>query len=233
MGVASGLLDQFSSLFGRAHHALYLDCRDAGARPASAGRSRPGDRGLRLEDSRRLADGMYNRRRAECETVVDLFPGPRSGAAIASSSLRDVSLDELTSTGTSSIRSAASGLATSSTENERVREGANALRAGDLVGFGRLMSASHASSRDDFENSSPALDALVEAAEAPPRIPRRQALGAGWAGCTVNLVRAGQADAFAEAVRTGLRPQAESTPDVHICHAADGRSDGSRMRALP
>ena len=91
-----------------------------------------------------------------------------------------------------------------------VPTGPTPSRRGDLAAFGRLMSASHASSRDDFANSSPALDALIESAEGVARLPRRQALGRGWAGCTVNLVAADQADAFAASVAAALRP-----PDRH------------------
>ena len=86
------------------------------------------------------------------------------------------------------------------------------------------MSASHASSRDDFENSSPALDALFEAAEESPGFLGGKLSGAGWAGCTVNLVRTEEADAFAESVRTGYDRRTGLVPDVHICHAADGAS---------
>ena len=109
------------------------------------------------------------------------------------------------------------------TENDRVRRGAEALKAGDVAAFGRLMSASHASSRDDFANSSPALDALIEAAEESPGFLGGKLSGAGWAGCTVNLVAADQAEAFAEAVRTGYAG-GPGSPDIHVCHAADGAS---------
>ena len=107
-------------------------------------------------------------------------------------------------------------------ENERVRQGVEALKAGDVAAFGRLMSASHASSRDDFENSSPALDALIEAAEAAPGFLGGKLSGAGWAGCTVNLVRADRAGDFAEAVRTRYARETGITPDIHVCRAADG-----------
>ena len=107
-------------------------------------------------------------------------------------------------------------------ENERVRQGVEALKRGDMVAFGRLMSASHASSRDDFENSSPALDSLIEAAESAPGFLGGKLSGAGWAGCTVNLVRADLADDFAEAVRARLFAQDRIVPEIHVCRAADG-----------
>ena len=101
-------------------------------------------------------------------------------------------------------------------------QGAQALRAGDLLEFGRLMTYSHASSRDDFDNSSPALDALIESAEDAPGFLGGKLSGAGWAGCTVNLVASDRADDFAEAVKAGYSRRTGTAPDVHICHAADG-----------
>jgi galactokinase len=220
VGVASGLLDQFSSVFGRAHHALYLDCQTLEHARLPLGDPGPAIIVCDSKTSRRLADGMYNRRRAECETVVAYFQDRRGSSAV--SSLRDVSLEELNEhwdhldpVGRKRARHVL-------TENERVRRGAEALRSGELVEFGRLISASHASSRDDFENSSEALNSLVEAAAVAPGFLGAKLSGAGWAGCTVNLVQAQHADAFAEAVRTGYARTRGITPDVHICHAADG-----------
>jgi galactokinase len=108
------------------------------------------------------------------------------------------------------------------TENDRVREGAAALHRGDVEALGRLMSESHASSRDDFENSSPALDALIASAQHAPGFLGGKLSGAGWAGCTVNLVRAEEAEAFAASVRAAYERQTGTAPDIHICHAADG-----------
>ena len=107
-------------------------------------------------------------------------------------------------------------------KNDRVRRGAEALRLGDVTSLGRLMSASHESSRDDFENSSPALDALIEAAEAAPAYLGGKLCGAGWAGCTVNLVVAEHADAFAAAVLDGFARRTGTAAEVYVCHAADG-----------
>ena len=222
VGVASGLLDQFSALFGKADHAFVLDCRSLDHESLPLGEPAPAIVVCDSKTSRRLADGMYNRRRAECERVVAYFQKRRPDGSIRQ--LRDVTIDEL--------RDAWSALDPVGrlrarhvlTENDRVIRGANALRSGDLIGFGSLMSASHASSRDDFENSSPALDALFEAAEESPGFLGGKLSGAGWAGCTVNLVQSEDAEAFAESLRTGYDRRTGLVPDVHICHAADGAS---------
>ena len=222
VGVASGLLDQFSALFGREGHAFALDCRTLEYQLMPLGDPAPAIVVCDSRTSRRLADGMYNRRRAECERVVAHFARRRGEANVRQ--LRDLTLDDLQSEW--SVLDPVGRLRARHvlTENGRVIRGIQALGAGDLVGFGALMSASHASSRDDFENSSPALDALFEAAEESPGFLGGKLSGAGWAGCTVNLVRSEDAPAFAESVRTGYDRRTGLIPEVHVCHAAAGAS---------
>jgi galactokinase len=165
---------------------------------------------------------MYNLRRAECESVVGHFQ--RRFEGLERPTLRDVTLDELLEAWGDLNPVARLRARHVLTENERVRRGAEALNRGDVAGFGSLMSASHASSRDDFQNSSPALDALIEAAEESPGFLGGKLSGAGWAGCTVNLVVPDQAASFAESLRSGYARRVGLVPDVHICHAADGAS---------
>ena len=221
VGVGSGLLDQFSSLFGRADHALFLDCDTLIHDRLPLGKPAPAIVVCDSKTSRRLADGMYDQRRAECDRVAAVFRDriPHRGEfqlSWLSLEQLEAEWDHLDPVGRKRARHVLS-------ENERVRQGVEALKSGDVAAFGRLMSASHASSRDDFENSSPALDALIEAAEAAPGFLGGKLSGAGWAGCTVNLVRAEHApttsprpSATAYARKTG------TTPEIHICRAADG-----------
>ena len=92
------------------------------------------------------------------------------------------------------------------------------------------MSASHASSRDDFENSSPALDALIEAAEKAPGFLGGKLSGAGWAGCTVNLVQADQAEDFAEVGPDRLRAESGNDPgDPHLPRRRGGIRPRNRL----
>ena len=222
VGVNSGLLDQFSVLFGQANHAFMLDCLTLDHALLPLGDPTPAIVVCDSKTSRRLADGMYNVRRAECERIVEYFRVRRPDAPVRF--LRDIPLDNLLDEWDTLDPVARRRARHVLTENDRVSSGAAALKAGDVQGFGALMSASHASSRDDFANSSPALDALIEAAEAGPGFLGGKLSGAGWAGCTVNLVAPDQADAFAESVRSGYSQRTGLTPDIHICHAADGAS---------
>jgi galactokinase len=222
VGVNSGLLDQFSVLFGQADHALSLDCRTLEYERLPLGRPSPAIVVCDSKTSRRLADGMYNRRREECERIVTYFQACDGMDAVRQ--FRDVTLDDLESAWNDLDPVGRKRARHVLTENERVRQGANALKTGDLAAFGRLMSASHTSSRDDFENSSPALDALIDAAETAPGFLGGKLSGAGWAGCTVNLVQNERADDFAEAVRVDHARRTGVTPEIHICRAADGAS---------
>jgi galactokinase len=220
VGVGSGLLDQFSSLFGRADHALFLDCQTLVHDRLPLGIPAPTIVVCDTKTSRRLADGMYDQRRAECERVVAAFRDriPHRGEfrlSWVSIAQLEADWDALDPIGRKRARHVLS-------ENDRVRQGIQALKAGDVVAFGRLMSASHASSRDDFENSSSALDAMIEAAEAAPGFLGGKLSGAGWAGCTVNLVSADRAGAFTESVRTHYARATGITPELHVCRAADG-----------
>jgi len=76
------------------------------------------------------------------------------------------------------------------TENDRVLRAARALKAGDAALFGRLMNASHASMRDDFEISTPEIDALVDFAQREDGIFGARLTGGGFGGCVVALAEA-------------------------------------------
>lgn len=220
VGVESGLLDPFSSLFGKTDHALFLDCRTLDHARTPLGRVAPAIVVCDSRTTRRLADGLYNQRRAECERVVAHFQALRGREAVRS--LRDIELDAVVEHWDALDPIGRKRARHVLTENARVSAGLKALEAGDLETFGRLMSASHASSRDDFENSSPALDALIEAAETAPGFLGGKLSGAGWAGCTVNLVRAEHVDAFADVVRDAYARRFGIAPVVHACRAAEG-----------
>ena len=225
VGVNAGLLDPFSSLFGRQGYSVVLDCKTLKYQRVPLGESPPAIVVCDTGTSRKLADGMYNRRRDECERIVAHFARER-GAEIVTS-LRDITLTDLESAWESLDDPGRRRARHVLTENDRVQAGAQALVQGDLRAFGTLMSASHASSRDDFENSSQALDAMIEAASHAPGFVGGKLSGAGWAGCAVALVNSDKAPAFVESVEQAYRRETRLEPKLHVCSAAEGAS--SRM----
>lgn len=220
VGVASGLLDQFSVLFGKANHALVLDCRSLEHARVPLGNPAPAIVICDSATSRRLADGMYNIRRSECEQVVEHFRSKSGGESVTC--LRDISLERLLAEWDALDPVARRRARHVLTENDRVLAGREALIRGDVSAFGALMTDSHASSRDDFENSSPALDALIESAQAAPGFLGGKLSGAGWAGCTVNLVEADRVPAFGEAVREQYMRRTGLHAQIYPCRADDG-----------
>ena len=211
VGVQSGLMDQFAVACGQAGAALLLDCRSLDWRPV----------GLPLDEltlvvcdsgqMRRLTGSEYNVRRAQCDAAVAGF-ALRNPAV---QTLRDVSPELLDkAAGGGWLEPVVLARATHVVrENLRVIETVAALEAGDLGAVAELFAASHASLRDLFEVSSPALDALVEIATGTPGVLAARMTGAGFGGCTVNLVRPDAVDTLRKAVestyasRTGYKPR--------------------------
>jgi len=213
VGMPCGLLDQFSSLFAREGHALFLDCasREWSRMPLGAGVS------LVLADCRvkhQLVDGKYAALRASCERAARKL-GEVLGKPVRW--LRDVSREELERAGSrlpGEDRRRAEHVVL---EDDRVLRGKALLEAGRHRDLGPLMVESHESSRDLFGNSCTELDVLVEEARRLPGFIGGKLSGGGFGGCTVNLVETDRAGEFREALaaryraRTGIEPRMIST----------------------
>jgi galactokinase len=107
-------------------------------------------------------------------------------------------------------------------ENQRTKEGADALEVGNLKHFGKLMRESHQSLRELYEVSCHELNLMVEAAEGIPGYWGGRMTGGGFGGCTVNLVEAERAGQFAEEISKRYYGKTGINPEIYICSAADG-----------
>ncbi|MCB0133140.1 MAG: galactokinase, partial [Caldilineaceae bacterium] len=92
----------------------------------------------------------------------------------------------------------------------------------DLVRVGQLMNASHASLRDDYEVSSPALDAMVEAMSSVSGCYGARLTGAGFGGCAVALVEPGREQAMADAIYAQYPKATNIWPDVYTSPVSGG-----------
>jgi len=205
-GVPGGLMDQLTSLFGEADHALLIDCRSLDMEPIPI----PDQMAVLVVHSglpRTLVGSAYADRRAACE---------RAAADLGLASLRDATLDQVRDN--PKARHVV-------TENARVLACADALRVHDIDAIGPLLLASHASLRDDFEVSTPELDLLVDLLVDVGALGARLT-GAGFGGCVVAIAPA--RDAHAVLAHTADRYRATSglEPSVFVAHAssAAGRS---------
>ncbi len=224
VGVPCGIMDQFISVLGRQDHALFLDCRSLAYRHVPL----RGDIKIVVCNSgvkRALAQSEYEVRLKQCRQAVAQL----GTVGLAVKSLREVEPEELdVASGTLSellLKRARHVV----TENQRVLQAVKALEEKDLDRFGELMNASHESLRDDYEVSSRELDVLVELAWKQPGIVGARITGAGFGGCTVNLVQQEAAEAFAEAVRKGYQEALGLKVEIYVCQAADGVLAGSRL----
>jgi galactokinase len=129
---------------------------------------------------RTVAGSAYAERAAQCAQAEALI-GP----------LRSASLDAVAGIADVTVRARARHVVT---ENDRVHRFVTALRAGDVAAAGRLMTESHASLRDDYAVSTPALDATVARLLATPGVFGARLSGAGFGGCAVALAEPGVLD---------------------------------------
>jgi galactokinase len=222
VGVQSGIMDQMAATLSRAGHALLVDCRTLAYEHVPL---RLADHGLALAivDSgvrRELADSAYNQRRRECEeglaALRDHLGNP------ARRSLRDVTMAELESVPDVDRRVPLRRARHVVSEIGRVAAAVEALRSDDFGALGELMQESHRSLREDFEVSTPELDLLAGLATAQPYVLGARLTGAGFGGCTVNIVQADAIESFGRDVVDAYRARTGAAAEVYVSDACDG-----------
>ncbi len=205
VGAPTGLLDQTAILRSRADHLSFFDARDRTVEPVPCDLDAAGLTLLVIDPHapHELTDGGYASRRAACE---------RAAAELGVASLREVEDvdaalaaldDDETRRRTRHVL----------TENRRVLACVELARRGDLAGMGPLMTASHASMRDDFANSVPAVDHAVGAALAGGALGARMT-GGGFGGAVVALVPREAVPAVRAAVARASAEAGLEAPDV-------------------
>jgi galactokinase len=201
-GVPCGIMDQLASLAGRHNHALLIDCRSLEIREIPL----PPRLAVLIVHSgvsRGLVDSEYAERRESCEAIA---------ALLGLESLRDATAEQVADE--PRARHVVS-------ENARVLRAAEALEEGDVAALGPLLYESHASLRDDFEVSTPELDALVEALRDAGAIGARLT-GAGFGGCVVGLASRDEAERIVETAAGRYWAQTGREPRAFVFRAVDG-----------
>ncbi|MBO0803021.1 MAG: galactokinase [Nocardiopsaceae bacterium] len=222
VGAPTGIMDQFASLFGEEGGAVFLDCREVTGEIVPLDPEAAGLEILLADTGERHAhaSGGYASRRASCE---------RAAEALGVRALRDVSAKDLEKAAATLDDETFRRARHVVTENGRVLEMARALRAGALrdttggagalhqrrAAVGALLTASHASMRDDFEITTPALDLAVETAVRAGAFGARMT-GGGFGGSVLALVPQGYAGVVGDEItaafdRDGYDPPALST----------------------
>jgi len=217
VGVNCGIMDQFASACGVENHVLRLDCRSLEWQTIPL----PENISIVIADTkvrRKLTSGEYNKRRAACEEAVRLLKQdlPKIKA------LRDVSVEDFNRLSGKLPDEVSKRARHVVEEIGRSKQAPASLEAGDIQNFGNLMNECHISLRDLYEVSCPELDTMVRIAQTVEGCYGARLTGAGFGGCTVNLVAREQVNAFAQALATGYESQTGYHPEIYISHPSDG-----------
>ncbi|ULO22924.1 galactokinase [Methylocystis sp. SB2] len=217
VGVRCGIMDQYISCCAVEGSALLLDCRSLVSRKVTI----DPDARLVICDTmvrHQLASDEYNSRREDCERAVAALSTRIDGIA----ALRDVTFAQLMRYGDSMPELIFRRARHVVGEIDRTLRAAAALDAGDLNECGRLMYLSHESLRDDYEVSCAELDLMVDIARSLPGVYGARMMGGGFGGCTINLVEASRAEAFAQAMADKYRTATGVTPPILTCVPGPG-----------
>jgi galactokinase len=213
VGCQCGIMDQLISARGQQGHALLIDCRSLDARAVHL----PDDLAVMIVDSRvsrGLVDSEYNTRRQQCEA---------SARHYGVGALRDLDLATLVARSSGLDATVLKRARHIVTENARTLDAARALASNDLVRLGELMAQSHASMRDDFEITVPAIDSLVALLQSVIGTHGGARMtGGGFGGCVVALLPESAAAQASEAVARRYRSPDGVPAIVHVCHATSG-----------
>lgn len=218
-GVNCGIMDQFASAMGKKDHAIFLNCKnlDYSLVPLKMD-------GYKLviantNKKRGLADSKYNERRSECEAAFELLKDAVPGATC----LGDISAEQFAANAhlieNETVRKRAQHVIE---EDDRVLRSVEALKAGELITFGALMTQSHNSLRDLYEVTGVELDTLVEEALKIDGTIGSRMTGAGFGGCSVSLVREDAVERFIETVGKEYEKKIGYAASFYVSDIGDG-----------
>ncbi len=218
MGLKSGLLDQFSSIFGKKDSLIFCDFRKIKVLKTVPF---PSDYVFVIANSmikHNLVESDYNLRRQSCENAVvgirKKYPEVKA--------LRDVTMSMLNECKELMDFVDYKRALHVVGEDERVLAGIKALESGDIQKFGSLMYDSHQSSIENFENSCPELNYLVELSKSIPGCVGARLSGGGFGGISIHLVEKDKAEDYRNRIRTAFKVQKNIEIQTVICGAGNG-----------
>lgn len=216
--VNCGIMDQFASANGAKDHAVHLNCDTLEFElvPVKL-------QGVKIlisntHSPHKLDSGAYNQRVAECKLAVEQLNKVRPLKYLAELTEAEFKSIESAITDPIALKRARHVVG----EVQRTTDAVKALKAGDLVKFGKLMNASHVSLRDDYEVTGPELDTMAEEAWKIDGVIGSRMTGGGFGGCTVSLVKDEAIDTFIDKVGKAYEAKIGIKPEFYIAEIGDG-----------
>jgi len=218
VGVNCGIMDQFAVGMGKKNHAIHLKCDTleydlvplnlAGYKLVIAN----------THKERGLADSKYNERVRECQMAVQALKHGTPINFLAEMTEREFNEYNHLIEDETVMRRARHVI----TENERVLQAVQALKAGRLEDLGELMNASHDSLRDDYEVTGLELDTLVNESRKIDGVIGSRMTGAGFGGCTVSLVEENAVNEMIEKVGPAYKKITGLQADFYVADIGNG-----------
>ncbi len=217
-GCNCGIMDQFAVAMGKESNAIFLDTADLSFDYAPIAL-----KGCKIviantNKKHKLTDSAYNERRSACEKALSELQ-----QVVDIKGLGDLSIEEFEAH-KDAIKDDDRRIKAKHAvyENQRTIEAVDALKAGDLEKFGKLMNASHVSLRDDYDVTGVELDTLAEEAWKIPGVIGSRMTGGGFGGCTVSIVKDEAIDEFKEKVGKAYREKIGYDATFYIVEIGGG-----------
>jgi galactokinase len=228
VGMPCGIMDQYISVFGRAHSAVEIDCRSLGHRLVKLPE---GITFIAVNTmvKHALSGSAYRDRVRECAAAVEgiaaVYPDVQS--------LRDASPEQVESVATRLPDLIARRARHVVTEDARVHRFVEASLHSDVTGMGKLMVESHRSLQHDYEVSCAELDFLVDAALEIEGVYGSRMTGGGFGGCTVTLLRAQAAGGFRTRIEQAYEEKFGVVPGIYSCEPSEGAAEVKNFETIP
>ncbi|WP_026888147.1 galactokinase [Clostridium beijerinckii] len=218
IGVNCGIMDQFAIGMGKENCAILLDCNTLKYSYSTIAMDGYKIVIANTNKKRGLADSKYNERRSECETALAEIQKVKNINALGE--LTEEEFEEVKSCISDPIKARRAKHAVY--ENRRTLKAVKALEENNLALFGKLMNDSHTSLRDDYEVTGIELDTLVSLALESEGVIGARMTGAGFGGCTVNIVKEDCIDSFVEKVKAEYTSKIGYEPSFYVVSISDG-----------
>lgn len=220
VGVNCGIMDQFAIGMGKEEHAILLDCQTLDYQYSPFQLK---DHTLVIANTnkrRGLADSKYNERREQCDRALEQLQNDLQIDSLGELSIEKYEQHKHLIQDETDRKRAKHAVY----ENQRTLAAVDKLNAGDIEAFGKLMNESHISLRDDYEVTGTELDALVEAAWNAGAVGARMT-GAGFGGCTINLIHKDASESFIEKVGAQYEAATGIKGDFYIVKIGNGAQE--------
>ncbi len=217
-GMNCGIMDQFASAMGKKDNAIFLDCNTLNFEYAPIVLNGYKIVVTNSKVKHSLVDSAYNERRAFCEKALEELKTVTDINTLGDLSEEEFEAHKDAIADPVRVRRAHHAVY----ENQRTIKAVEALKAGDLASFGKLMNESHISLRDDYETSCPEVDVLVDAAWKVDGVVGSRITGGGFGGCSVSIVRDDAIDAFKSALTSAYQEKCDLTPEFYVVEVGDG-----------